>query len=48
MQEQELYHPKQNVRIVTATSLFDGHDAAINVMRRLLQQIGRASCRERV
>ncbi len=28
------------VRIVTAASLFDGHDAAINVMRRILQSIG--------
>ena len=27
-------------RIVTATSLFDGHDAAINVMRRILQREG--------
>ncbi|MEM7248510.1 MAG: cobalamin-dependent protein, partial [Acidobacteriota bacterium] len=33
----ELKHP---VRIVTAASLFDGHDAAINVMRRLLQSTG--------
>ncbi|MBX2923013.1 MAG: cobalamin-dependent protein [Chitinophagaceae bacterium] len=34
---------KQNaprIRIVTAASLFDGHDAAINIMRRLLQQKG--------
>lgn len=30
----------QNVRIVTAASLFDGHDAAINVMRRILQSKG--------
>ncbi|HMH33384.1 MAG TPA: DUF559 domain-containing protein, partial [Puia sp.] len=29
-----------NIRIVTATSLFDGHDAAINIMRRILQQKG--------
>ena len=28
------------LRFVTATSLFDGHDAAINIMRRLLQQAG--------
>ena len=28
------------VRIVTAASLFDGHDAAINIMRRILQQQG--------
>jgi methylmalonyl-CoA mutase len=32
-------HP-QKVRIVTATSLFDGHDAAINIMRRILQSKG--------
>ncbi|GAB3016791.1 methylmalonyl-CoA mutase family protein [Niabella terrae] len=30
----------QTVRIVTAASLFDGHDAAINIMRRILQQKG--------
>ncbi|HMA48709.1 MAG TPA: cobalamin-dependent protein, partial [Magnetospirillaceae bacterium] len=34
------YQPKHQIRIVTATSLFDGHDAAINIMRRLLQQGG--------
>ncbi len=34
------YQPKQPIRIVTAASLFDGHDAAINVMRRILQQYG--------
>lgn len=34
------YNPKHNVRIVTAASLFDGHDAAINVMRRILQSSG--------
>ena len=28
------------VRVVTAASLFDGHDAAINVMRRLIQSAG--------
>jgi methylmalonyl-CoA mutase len=33
-------HPSLNVRIVTATSLFDGHDAAINIMRRILQSKG--------
>jgi isobutyryl-CoA mutase len=31
---------KQRIRIVTATSLFDGHDAAINIMRRILQSKG--------
>jgi methylmalonyl-CoA mutase len=34
------YKPKHHVRIVTAASLFDGHDAAINVMRRILQSSG--------
>jgi methylmalonyl-CoA mutase len=33
-------HSKQRIRIVTATSLFDGHDAAINIMRRILQSKG--------
>ncbi len=32
--------PNHNIRIVTAASLFDGHDAAINVMRRILQSKG--------
>ncbi|GJM22677.1 MAG: Fused isobutyryl-CoA mutase [Planctomycetota bacterium] len=36
----EPYRPKHHVRIVTAASLFDGHDAAINVMRRILQASG--------
>ena len=34
------YRPKHQVRIVTAASLFDGHDAAINIMRRILQASG--------
>ncbi|MFV0540587.1 MAG: methylmalonyl-CoA mutase family protein [Aestuariibaculum sp.] len=34
------YKPKHNVRIVTAASLFDGHDAAINIMRRIIQATG--------
>ncbi|MDQ5896423.1 MAG: isobutyryl-CoA mutase, partial [Pseudomonadota bacterium] len=34
------YRPKHKVRFVTATSLFDGHDASINIMRRLLQGMG--------
>ncbi len=34
------YTPKHKVRIVTAASLFDGHDAAINIMRRILQSKG--------
>ena len=36
----EPYRPRHHVRIVTAASLFDGHDAAINVMRRILQKSG--------
>src|ERR687897_1019102 len=32
--------PAQNIRIVTAASLFDGHDVAINIMRRILQSKG--------
>jgi isobutyryl-CoA mutase len=36
----ELHRPTHPVRIVTAASLFDGHDAAINIMRRLLQRQG--------
>ena len=35
-----LYRPEHAVRFVTAASLFDGHDAAINIMRRLLQAQG--------
>lgn len=34
------YQPKNKVRIVTAASLFDGHDAAINIMRRIIQATG--------
>lgn len=34
------YSPKNKVRLVTAASLFDGHDAAINVMRRIIQATG--------
>ncbi len=34
------YKPKNHIRIVTAASLFDGHDAAINVMRRIIQSTG--------
>ncbi len=38
--EAEPYRPKNKIRIVTAASLFDGHDAAINIMRRILQRSG--------
>src|SRR3982075_1004026 len=34
------YRPTNKVRFVTAASLFDGHDAAINIMRRILQASG--------
>ena len=37
---QEKYTPKNKVRVVTAASLFDGHDAAINIMRRMIQATG--------
>ena len=36
----EVYKPKNHVRFVTASSLFDGHDASINIMRRILQGSG--------
>ncbi len=36
----EKYVPKNHIRIVTAASLFDGHDAAINIMRRIMQSTG--------
>jgi len=36
----EPYQPRNHIRIVTAASLFDGHDAAINIMRRILQSSG--------
>lgn len=35
-----IYQPKHKIRFVTATSLFDGHDASINIMRRILQSSG--------
>ncbi|WP_347053129.1 methylmalonyl-CoA mutase family protein [Flavobacterium olei] len=40
MEQQKAYIPKNKVRIVTAASLFDGHDAAINIMRRIIQSTG--------
>ena len=40
MQQPAPYIPKNKVRIVTAASLFDGHDAAINIMRRIIQSTG--------
>ena len=35
-----VYQPENKVRFVTAASLFDGHDASINIMRRILQSTG--------
>ena len=40
MKQATPYKPKHKVRIVTAASLFDGHDAAINIMRRIIQSTG--------
>ncbi len=40
MKPATVYKPKNKVRIVTAASLFDGHDAAINIMRRIIQSTG--------
>ncbi len=40
MQQVAPYTPNNKVRIVTAASLFDGHDAAINIMRRIIQATG--------
>ncbi|NNC83648.1 MAG: methylmalonyl-CoA mutase family protein [Flavobacteriales bacterium] len=40
MEQVAPYKPKNKVRIVTAASLFDGHDAAINIMRRIIQSTG--------
>ena len=34
------YKPKHKVRFITAASLFDGHDASINIMRRIMQASG--------
>ena len=40
METQQLYQSINKIRIVTAASLFDGHDAAINIMRRIIQATG--------
>jgi len=40
MENIKYYKPKNKVRIVTAAALFDGHDAAINIMRRIIQASG--------
>lgn len=38
--KKDIYKPKNAIRVVTAASLFDGHDAAINIMRRMIQRTG--------
>ena len=40
MLQPQPYQPQHKIRIVTAASLFDGHDAAINIMRRIMQSSG--------
>ncbi|MDT0161476.1 MULTISPECIES: fused isobutyryl-CoA mutase/GTPase IcmF [Bacillaceae] len=40
MSTAEIYRPKHHLRFVTASSLFDGHDASINIMRRIIQASG--------
>ncbi|MDT0646781.1 methylmalonyl-CoA mutase family protein [Zunongwangia sp. F260] len=40
MEQQKPYTPENKIRMVTAASLFDGHDAAINIMRRIIQSTG--------
>ncbi|MBI5916604.1 MAG: methylmalonyl-CoA mutase family protein [Bacteroidetes bacterium] len=40
MENVQPYHPHHKIRLVTAASLFDGHDAAINIMRRIMQASG--------
>ena len=38
--EVDIYRPRNVIRVITATSLFDGHDASTNIMRRILQDSG--------
>ncbi|UJH66761.1 methylmalonyl-CoA mutase family protein [Allomuricauda sp. SCSIO 65647] len=40
MEQTGPYQPQNKIRVVTAASLFDGHDAAINIMRRIIQTAG--------
>ena len=40
MNKLPVYKPKKHIRFITASSLFDGHDASINIMRRILQSSG--------
>jgi len=39
-EKEQVYKPKNHIRAVTATSLFDGHDASINLIRRIMQNTG--------
>ncbi|MDM8556319.1 hypothetical protein QUF75_16475 [Desulfococcaceae bacterium HSG7] len=38
--ETKIYKSEHSIKVVTATALFDGHDASINIMRRILQDSG--------
>jgi len=40
MKKRKVYNPTNKIRVITATSLFDGHDATINIIRRILQSSG--------
>jgi len=40
MKQIKTYNPKNKIRIITAASVFDGQDASINIMRRILQSTG--------
>lgn len=40
MEQVDVYQPRNYIRFVTASSLFDGHDASVNIMRRILQSSG--------
>jgi methylmalonyl-CoA mutase len=40
MEQIQIYRPQHKIRFVTAAALFDGHDATINIMRRILQSSG--------
>ena len=40
LQKNDIFETKNKIRVITAASLFDGHDAAINMIRRLLQSSG--------
>ena len=38
--DEPVYQPEHHIRFVTATSLYDGHDVSINIMRRIIQDSG--------